>query len=260
MKKSIKYTILVIFSIFPTMLIAQTNEELDISPDRPGVGTPPSLVPKKHFQLETGFLYEQGTTDVTTTRVYSYNQSLVRYGLFSFAELRISGDFTKTVIKLSRIDSFIIGFGPLKLGTKILIYHGQKMIPKIAIMGNLTIPNTGKGPYQSNNLAPSVYLLFQNSLSDNLLIGYNIGLEWDGESNILTTFYAANIGYCFTGKLSAYFENYGFLASNANAFYLDGGIAYLLTNKLQLDFYTGIDAKGVNKDIQFNIGLSWLIP
>lgn len=260
MKQKLKYIIIIIFLIFTSKLIAQTNEEITISPDRPGVGTPPSLIPKKHFQIETGFLYEQVSTDGITTKIYSFNQSLFRYGLFSFAELRVSGDYTKTKVKLPINDSIVIGFGPLNLGTKISIYQGQKIIPKIALMVNLTLPNTGKEQYRTANLAPSAYLLFQNSLSDKLSLGYNIGLEWDGESDKPTTFYAITLGYGFTDKLSAYIENYGYLSSDANVFYFDGGFAYLLTNKLQLDMYAGINSKGIDKDLQFNIGLSWLIP
>jgi hypothetical protein len=260
MKKEIRCIILLVFLSFPILIVAQTNEDLTISPDRPGVGTPPSLVPKKHFQFETGFLYEKASSDGITTKTCSYNQSLFRYGLFSFAELRLSSDFTKTKVEWSGNDTTYTGFGPINLGTKISLFEGQKFIPEIALMVNVILPKTGKKQYQTTNAAPSVYLLFQNSLTDKLSLGYNIGLEWDGESNKPVTFYAVTLGYGFTDKLSAYIENYGYFISGDNAFYFDAGLAYLLTNKLQLDVYGGIDAKGVNKDAQFNVGLAWLFP
>jgi hypothetical protein len=260
MKLWTKYLLILIFSFFSSIILAQTNEELAISPDRPGVGTPPSVVPKNHFQIETGFLFEQSNDNDIKTNVYSYNQSLFRFGLFSFAELRLSGDYTKTTVKFPMSDSTVLGFGPINIGTKISIYKGKGIIPKTALLVNLTLPKTGKEEYRSANLAPSVYLLFQNSISDKLALGYNIGLEWDGETSKPTTFYAVNLGYSFTDKFSVFVEHYGYLISGANTFYFDGGIAYLLTNKLQLDTYAGIDAKGANKDLQFNVGLSWLIP
>jgi hypothetical protein len=260
MKKIFSILISLFLSFYSLSISAQNNEEVTISPDRPGAGTGPAVMPKKYFQIESGFTYEQTNDDNLRTDIFSYNQLLLRYGLFSFAEFRFSGDFTETKFDDNGSKSSISGFGPVNLGTKISIYEGNKCIPQTALLINAAIPKTGKVEYQVSNLAPSAYLLFQNNLTDNLSLAYNLGLEWDGESSEPATFYSIGLGYSITDKLSTYIENYGNLNSDNNSFYLDGGVAYLVTNKLQLDFYVGMDVKGIKKEMQLNIGIAWQIP
>jgi hypothetical protein len=260
MKHQSKLSIFVILIFLSTFTFAQNGTDLTVSADRPGVGTPPSVMPVNHFQIETGFLYEKSTVDNSTTKLFSYDQSLFRYGLLSFAELRLSGDFTKTKIGFAGTDTSFTGFGPINFGTKISILKGKGIIPATSLLVNVTLPKTGKKEYQTTNAAPSIYLLFQNSLTDKLSLGYNLGLEWDGVSDKPTTFYAVNLGYGITEKLSCYIENYGYLISGGNDFFVDGGFAYQLTDKLQLDLYGGIDTKGAKTDSQISAGISWLIP
>jgi hypothetical protein len=260
MKRVFGLFVIISLSLITYNSFSQTTAEQPISPDRPGVGTPPSLVPENHFQLETGFLYDRSHPDGTTTKVYSYNQSLFRFGLLSFAEIRLSTDYTKTEVTNSDGTASVAGFGPVTLGTKIALLQEKGVIPQTSLMANFTLPNTGLADYRVNNVAPSVYLLLQNSLSDELSLGYNIGLEWDGDSNRPTTFYAVNLGLRLTDKLSCFVENYGYFNPTSNDFFVDGGLAYLLTKKIQLDVYGGISTKGGNADTQINAGFSWLIP
>jgi hypothetical protein len=260
MKKIFGLFVIISLSLITYNSFSQTTAEQPISPDRPGVGTPPSLVPENHFQLETGFLYDRSHPDGTTTKVYSYNQSLFRFGVLSFAEIRLSTDYTKTEVKNSDGTASVTGFGPITLGTKIALLQEKRVIPQTSLMANFTLPKTGLADYRVNNVAPSVYLLFQNSLSDDVSLGYNIGLEWDDDSNQSTTFYAVNLGLRLTDKLSCFVENYGYFNPTSNDFYVDGGLAYLLTKKIQLDVSGGISTKGGNANTQINAGFSWLIP
>ena len=260
MKTKFRVLIYLFFSFYSLNISAQNSEEITVLPDRPGVGTAPAVMPHKYFQIESGVSYEQTNYSNLRTDIFSYNQLLLRYGLFSFAELRLSGDFTKTKFDDNGLKSSISGFGAVNLGTKFFFFKGTKFLPQTGLFINVAIPKTGKEEYQVSNLAPSAYLLFQNNLNDNLSLTYNFGLEWDGETNEPATFFAIALGYSINDKLSTYIENYGTFYSGSNSFYFDTGVAFLLTKKLQLDFYTGMDLTGIKKEMQLNIGIAWQIP
>lgn len=242
------------------MAVAQNDEQVIISPDRPGMGTGPGVMPHKYFQIESGFIYEQSNTGNVRTDVFSYNQLLFRYGLLPFAELRLSGDFTETRTDIGGVKSSLLGMGPINIGTKIHFYQGTKYIPETGILLNAAIPGTGLEEYRVEHIAPSVYMLFQNNLTENFSLAYNLGAEWDGTNNQPAWFYALGLGYGISDKLSTYIEHYGSLSDGANAFYLNTGLAYLLTPKWQIDAYAAMDMKGIDQLLQLNLGIAWLIP
>jgi Putative MetA-pathway of phenol degradation len=250
---------LVFFILITCALNARASQELVISPDRPGFSVPPSLVPKNHFQLEIGFSYDRSDLNGTLTKAYSWNQSLFRFGLLSFAEIRLATYFAKTKTETSDGTSAVNGFGPFTLGTKIALFQERGVIPKTSLMANFVIPKTGLPDYRVRSIAPSVLLLFQNSLSDKLSLGYNIGLIWDGESSQPATLYAVSLGLTLSGKLTCYAENFGSFKPAGNAFYVDAGLAYLLTPRMQLDVSGGISTRGGKRHVQISGGFSWLI-
>jgi hypothetical protein len=102
------------------VLFSACNDDLsgqDITPiqtDRPDQTECPFIVPKDHFQMETGFLYEQ--TDKNTQSV-SAPSILFKYGLNERLELRLITEFT--TIKSG--ESTVSGLNPLTIGFKINI-------------------------------------------------------------------------------------------------------------------------------------------
>jgi len=239
---------------------AQNKESPPISPDRPGVGTPPSLVPNRLFQIETGFLYAQKEDDVTRYKTLSYGQLLLRYGVFSVAELRLETDYTQAKTDSSSARNSVIGLGAIRLGSKMALYGGKGIVPQISFLGNLTLPYFGKQELKPSKIAPSMYLLMQNSLAENLSLGYDFGLEWYGDNSSPAVFYAISLGRNFTDKFSCFAENYGYFFSGSSRLYADGGFAYLLRKNLQVDVYGGINLQGEKKYTHISAGIAWRLP
>ncbi len=241
------------------VLQAPAVGEDTISADRPGVGTPPSLGPPLRFQMEIGFSYDHYREAGTTTDAYSWNQSLFRFGLFAFAEIRVAAYYVKTSSVNAGGTWSVSGFGPLSLGTKVALGKEKGLRPQAALMANVLLPKTGLEAYRVKHAAPSLLLLFQNSLTKALFLGYNVGLLWNGESPSPSTFYAINLSLNLSKKLQCFAENFGTFNPDGNAFFVDGGLAYLLTPRIQLDVAGGISTNRGQKHAQLAGGFSWLM-
>jgi len=253
MFKIISFSLLMIIAIAGN---SQTNDIPDMSADRPGMATPPSLMMPKIFQIETGFSFEKITDQNISLENTLYNTSLLRFGLSKNAEIRLQTDYAQI-----KIDSLkITGFNPLTIGTKILITEGKGIVPNTSFMFNLTLPYLGERSFRPTNLSPSAYLLMQNDITEKLNVCYNLGLEYDGETPNPAEFAALCFGYGVSDKLSAFVENYDWFSNNSGPQnYLDVGCAYLTGKNFQVDVSGNMNLRDFKNYFMFNFGVSWRI-
>jgi hypothetical protein len=251
-------------SIFIILLVtlalnskSQTTELPDISPDRPGVATPPFILQAKKIQIETGYSFEKIKSKNTFQETTLYNTSLFRYGINQNSEIRLQADYAQ--LKTDSLN--ITGFNPLTIGTKLLISEAKGILPKTSFLFNLTLPYFGEKNFRPENLTSSIYLLMQNDITKNLNTCYNIGLEYNGENSTPTEFAAISFGYNIIDKLSGFIENYNWFSKNTKPEnYFDLGCAYLIGNNLQLDLSGNMNLQDFDNYFMINFGLSWRIP
>lgn len=98
--------------------MAQGQEQVEFTADRPGASTDPSVVGHHVMQLEQGIQYDGDGGAGTIT----FSNTLLRYGLFPRMELRLGGDGF-----LYRPEDAVKGykaaFSGLSLGTKISCFE-----------------------------------------------------------------------------------------------------------------------------------------
>ena len=181
MKKAI-FTVIVIFSFAGVFA-----QEVEFTADRPGASTGPSTVAKGVIQWEQGVQYDGDGGKGALT----FSSTLFRYGLFDGVELRLSGDG----FIYDNANRWKTAFSGVTIGTKIRCYEEQGAVPSIAVLANFSIPCTGTKGFVVENFAPSLYLLFENTLNDRFSLGYNVGAEWDGSSPSPATFLALSLAY-----------------------------------------------------------------
>ncbi|MCQ2208173.1 MAG: transporter [Paludibacteraceae bacterium] len=256
--KNIKYLLSGLLAIGAANLNAQEVEpttEVEMSADRPGASTGTGIVGKYKFQWETGFGYERNNIDHAGEHTYTLNTSLFRFGLSENAELRLGVD-----AQYSKANGESYGgLCPLSVGTKVKLFDGYKALPKIGLLCNLTIPS-GKTEYYCNYVAPQVYLLFDNDITDKFSIGYNVGAEWDGESANPNTFFALCLGFSFTDKFGAFVENYGYFNTESKPVWLtEFGVSYQVAPRVQLDLAGDLNLKEPGKNYAVSFGVAWLI-
>jgi hypothetical protein len=235
---------------------AQTLEA--INPDRPGQTNPPTIVPLGFFQLETGFSRESGkAADVLTTN-YLYNTSLIRIGLLENCELRFLFEYAGVKIDSGVQSSTLKGFNPISVGTKLAVCPEKGIIPQTSLNASVALPYFGKQEFKPHYLAPSFFLFMQNTLSDRYVLGYNLGLQWDGNQPNATAVYTVCVTITVLENFSVFAECYGFSTEKSSSDYLtDVGCAYLLSNDLQLDVSGGIGLNASAPDSFIALGLSW---
>ena len=147
-----------------------------IATDRPDQTETPHTVPKNHFQMETGFSFEQTDKD---TKTYAYPAALLKYGLTDRLDLRLVTEFTSE--KTSTVNT--TGLNPVDIGFKVNLVREKGIIPITSFIGHLGIPSFASKDHKAIYYAPAFRFTMQHTLSRNVDLGYNFGARWDGEGD-----------------------------------------------------------------------------
>lgn len=255
-----KYYWTCVILLVSSLLLAQElpSDELWMEPDRPGMATGTGVMPFKKVMWETGFEASLGTNGYSVL----LPTTMFRFGITRFAELRIEYDGS---LVQQPDKSWAYEVAPLIIGTKVRIFDGSeqyKWIPKVALMANLAIPCTPTMA-TSMHVAPSLYALFSNDVTDWFNIGYNVGVEWDGMQAKPATFLALCLGFNITDYIGAFIESYNYITdygSNiAGDCGLDAGFNFMVHDRVQLDIYAAMDVKDPASCSSIGLGVAWLI-
>ncbi len=239
------------------------NDSPELITDRPDQTESSSTVPKHSLQVETGLLLENDANDLFTTRSFTYNTTLLRFGLLENFELRAGMDYFResTTLNNTSLSSTISGISPLYTGFKTKIAEEKGWTPEVAFLGGLVLPFTANEDRRPNYTAANIRFSFSHTLSDRLSLGYNLGAEWDGDSPIPGYFYSVALGIGITGSLGVFAESYGLIPEAGPAEHLvDAGLTYLLLPNLQLDVSGGLGLNDAAIRNFVSFGLSWRIP
>lgn len=234
-------------------IYTNAQETAEFIADRPGASTGPSVVGHRVIQIEQGIEYEcEGNS-----RIITFSNTLLRYGLFDHMELRLGCD--GFLYKPEKTSFFQPAFSGLFLGTKINCFEGRRAIPVVAVLAELAIPNTASRPFSADHLAPSLYLLFENPITEWLSIGYNVGSEWNGITPRPTTFAALCLGFNITENLGCFVESYNYLSKSGLTYAVDFGFNHMITRKIQLDMAANIDVQNPAQYWAISFGFTWQI-
>lgn len=228
----------ILFFCFSVSTFGQNEIQLD----RPDQTETPFIVPQNYFQFESGFLMEKNS-DKTVS--YQLPSVLWKYGIDDRTEIRLITELSSESRKMKT--------EPVKFGFKTNITKSKSVIPETSFIGHLELAEDNSGKME---LVPSFRFVFQNSISETLSLGYNLGMEWN-ENFEEDYIYTLTLGKSFTDRIGAYIELYGFL----NPFHfadnrLDGGVTYLVNNDFIVDFSGGIGLSEISSKYFFAIGIS----
>lgn len=246
--KKILFTLLLCACAF-----AASAQEVEFTADRPGASTGPSTVGQNVLQLEQGVQYDGDGG----AGVFTFSNTLLRYGLFDGMELRLGGD--GFIYKADGAAKFKPAFSGLSVGTKIKCFEGRGAIPAVSVLADFAITDTASEGFGVENFAPSLYLLFENPVNDWFSIGYNVGAEWDGSHPAPTTFVALCLGFSLTDRLGCFAESYNYFSKFGNLYCADLGLNYMVGERVQLDLAANLDLRNPAQAWAVSFGVAWQI-
>ncbi len=223
------------------LLASLTFGQEKIDTDRPDQTESAAIVPFHYFQGEFGFnkenLFEKNYDLIHPT-------ALLKYGMKKF-EFRLEATCKTSYEHFIPDPKKTTGFEPVELGFKAALWEEKKLLPKTSLIVHLGIPALSSGSFKPDHLVPSFRFTLQNSISETIGLGYNLGAEWDGFAPSPAWLYTFSPGFNFGKKWYAYIESFGFIRKNeAPQHSLDGGFAYYFSNDLKVDMSGGF---GISK-------------
>lgn len=195
--------------------------------DRPGFSTGTSTVKPGHYNIELGLQAESGSR--------SFPLSNLRIGITPVSELALQwggwqfADGSTTV-------------GDLSVGGKYRVLQNDTI--NLSLLGLLTLPS-GNGQPAGSHAAPLVAALWNQDASG--LFGM-FQIASSDQGSLHTQFQAA-IGKSFahSAQLGSYLELYldhPLNHAGSDSYIMDGGFAWLLDERTQLDLHIGLDVNG----------------
>ena len=222
--------------------------------DRPDQTESAQVVPDGFFQLEAGWTLDRVTNGTVRLQTHTMPGLLVRIGLTSrlegrlgFAGWQVTGAPGNTIR------------GDAEVGFKYQVRTATDSDPRMALLGAVSLP-TGSGAASSNRADPSVLLALAHQVSDRFTLSYNVGARaatssiQTGDKTIVGVTGSVSLGIDIAPTVGAFVETFGSLAASAtggNAGALDGGVAFLFGENLQLDASGGI---GVGEAAEWFVG------
>lgn len=220
---------------------AMTMEMEPIVSDRPQQSERPAVTPKGYFQMELGFEVE----DTEPGFIYSYPTALWKYGVTNNFEIRLITEYI-TIQKEPSPD--VNGFLPLGVGIKAKLGEQKGVLPKISVIGDVTLPGIVAEDFETIYLAPDLRFAFEHRVSHFIDIGYNLGLKWDGINAEPDITYSLYTYFDLTKRLGLYVEGYGSTPQRDDVdmeIRADAGLTYLVGNNFLIDVSAG---KGLTED------------
>jgi Putative MetA-pathway of phenol degradation len=227
----VRKKLVLVYLVFQSIIAVAQDQFDELTVDRPGIAEAPFTVSPGMFQLETGFDYYKRTTG----EIYFLPVSLFRTGLSKAAELRI----TVKNIQDRTSDSGVKGISPLTVGIKTHIIEQRGWIPETDILADIIIP-LGSSSLHPDEIGHDILLLFQNDISSQFTINYNVGLIWDGFSNQSQFTSSFCFNFLPTDKMGLFIEYYNFLRKTVKENGIDGGLTLLLAPMIQADISAGL--------------------
>ncbi|MES2124345.1 MAG: transporter [Gemmatimonadota bacterium] len=216
--------------------------------DRPDFTESSTLVPRGAVQLEAGLTVSQPNRTSGAGRSTTWPELLVRYGLASRLELRVAQSLVTSSPAEGAGGASTTGASDLYVGVKLGLGAQRGARPEFAALVQATLP-TGAEAFTDNSTLPGAALLAGWTLSPKWSLALGIqanrvtGDAWEVAPS-------ASVGRTLTSRLKAYGEFYSLLPvlneSGATAqHYLNGGLALLLSDRVQVDARVGAGLGGV---------------
>jgi hypothetical protein len=209
----------IIIPISVLLSISILSAQQTINTDRPDQSDGVYILEKKRWQIEEGVLFAKAKL---------LNNLMLRYGITHSMEIRLLIDCGK--------ENDLIGLLPVSLSMKQRIYKGEEIIPAVSVIGYVSSDYLATKNFSNKEWNYNVVLAFENEVSDNFSVGYNVTTTSFCKDISVT----CNLGYSVLKNLSYFVEYFvTFEKHNIPEHNFDVGLLYSCLDNFQVDIATG---------------------
>ncbi len=228
--------------------------------DRPDFTEASVTVGRGVLQIETGYTYSFDDNGVSESISHSYPETLFRYGfLTEWLEFRIGQNFA------SQDDGAISNSGAedLYVGLKLALTPQEGLLPEMAIIPQMTVPN-GDSFFTADQVLPGANWLYSWDLNDFVSTAgstqFNSSVDDVSGDDYTEWAQSWTVGYSLSDKVGAYAEWFAFFPHSAETarpqHYGNGGFTYLISDNVQWDIRVGVGLNDAANDYFVGTGLS----
>ncbi|RYD95235.1 MAG: transporter [Sphingobacteriales bacterium] len=211
---------------------AQDSEKLET--DRPGESQSAQTVDKGKLQVELGLRREREDPETVD---YFEPRTVLRYGLLKGFELR--AEISPVTERQSGKTQ--TGLLPIELGFKAGLWEGKGLLPTAALYTQVGIPKFSSEAFRPTYAEPRVRLLFENEVTKQVKLNYNLGAEWTGEDTEPQWVYTFTPNVSISKNWEAFAEVYGFVKRGSLPEHsFDTGLSYYIGRRAKADLSAGV--------------------
>ena len=246
----------------------ETNNEREEEPlesDRPDFSECSTTVGFRRLQIESGYAYTHAIAGDPTHNTHDLPELLMRYGVAERLELRLAWDEGMVFDRFMDHNSGRIvnesGSTDLEMGFKYAISKQDKWLPRTAIIVAISAP-VGDATQSSRQVDAHLNFLYSWKFTKKLLLSCSTGnlVTAESEDHFSQLFQSATVTYDLTKKLHVFSEGFALFHCNSidnrPQYYYDGGLTYLVTPNLQLDWRAGFGLNDVSDGFFTGCGLT----
>ncbi|HET8866373.1 MAG TPA: transporter [Gracilimonas sp.] len=206
--------------------------------DRPGIGNGSYVVEPGIFGLETGIQLSSGRS----VNQFDIGQMLLRFGVSEKLEVRalINSYSTQRFDETGTVNS---GFQDLGLATKFRLFESEGKETRVSAIGKVSLP-LGASTFTKNEVIPTLFLVGDQSLTENVNLSSNIGYTFGVSSLSDNWLFTLTPGFTFPNQrnLGIYAGYAGiYNGNNINQYYAEAGVALIINAGAQLDLSAGYE-------------------
>ena len=243
--------------------------------DRPDFTESSVAVGRGVVQVEFGYTFTSRTSDGVTVRTQTAGEQLMRAGFYAdWLEFRlgmvpggIDGfDFAIPLafeqIKSGGASTSTAGVTDLYAGFKLALFPQDGSLPELALIPQVNIP-TGSASFSSDRYEPGVNLVYSWALDESLSMAgstqVNRAID-DGRDGYAEYAQSLAFGRSLGERVTAYAEWYAFFPRGTDLAnseqYLNGGLAWAITDDFQFDIRVGFGLNDDSDDFFIGSGFS----
>lgn len=248
--------LLLFISMLCYCLSVFAQQDTAVTFDRPGVADSPYLIPKKSFQLESGFTYLTGNEILAL----AYPAVMARIRVANKYEVRLNVNYEPPSFSMSDYNN-VKNFTGYSIGVKRKLWREKAGMPETAVMYNLVASANHRNLKLPVASYSELYFLFQNNFKNWLGINYNLAIILPHAAvGSPLLHYSLCFNFNIAEKITLFAEHYFYKWINSTTEYnIDAGLMWLVHPKLQLDIAYGVGFVKSNYKQFAALGISWCI-